>query len=112
MLQVHVRLGILTLQPRLDGLVLLVEVCHVCAKRSSPSGFDLDGDTTTLVHTWDQILDDIHVRQGVDVGGRRGLVDEAQAGQTVGAINVHGAGTANTLSARSERHTTTFQYTV
>lgn len=69
-----------TLQVRLDGLVLLVEVGQI----------------------GDQVLDDIGVRQRVDtrlllgVGG-----NTAQASQSVDSINVHGAATADTLSATS-----------
>ena len=80
-LPVGLALGVL--EPRLDGPVLLVEVAHVR----------------------DEVLDDIHVRQGVDFGclarrvaGSLGL-DIAQAGQGVGAVDVHGTRAADSLAA-------------
>lgn len=67
-------------QPGLDGLVLVVEVGQISH----------------------QVLDHIHVRKRVDLGGLRGvLVNIAQAGQGVGTIDVHGATSANTLTARA-----------
>lgn len=70
--------GGITLQIRLDGLVLLVEVSQV----------------------GDQILDDVGVRQRVDldIRGRFGG-DSAQACQGVLAVDVHGAASTDTLSA-------------
>ena len=71
------------LQPRLDGAVLLVEVAHVRNK----------------------VLDNIHVREGVDFRGLAGRVagslglDVAQTGQGVGAVDVHGARAADALPA-------------
>jgi hypothetical protein len=62
----------------LDGTVLLVELGHI----------------------GDEILDNVGVRQRVDTRlfSRVGW-DAAEAGQRVDAINVHGAATADTLSA-------------
>lgn len=68
----------LGLQPGLDGLVLVVEVGHVRH----------------------QVLDDIHVRKGVDLHGLAGLVDEAQAGEGVTTVDIHGAAATDTLTAR------------
>ena len=71
-------LGLLGLEPRLNARVLVREVGHV----------------------GHQVLDHVHVRQGVElhrVGG--GLVDVGEAGQRVGAVDVHGAGPANALAA-------------
>mmetsp|Transcript_10638 Transcript_10638/g.30389 ORF Transcript_10638/g.30389 Transcript_10638/m.30389 type:complete len:202 (-) Transcript_10638:58-663(-) len=68
------------LQPRFDGAVLLVEVAKV----------------------WDQILDDVHMRQRVDLRCRLGVViDVRQACQRVAAVDVHGAGSTDALAARS-----------
>lgn len=66
----------LPLQPRLDALVLVVEVGHV----------------------HDQVLDDEHVRQRRD---RRGgpVGDLGEAGEAVAAVDVHGAGPADALAA-------------
>ena len=78
----HLVIGIhlrLLLQPRLDRRVLLVEVGHVR----------------------DQILDHEHVRQRTDGGGAVVLGDLGQTRQTVLAIDVHGARSANTLTAGS-----------
>lgn len=66
------------LQVRLDGAVLLVEERHVR----------------------DKVLDNIHVGKRVDarlLGGVRG--NTAQAGQGVDTVDVHGAATADTLTA-------------
>lgn len=66
----------LPLQPRLNALVLIVEVGHV----------------------HDQVLDHEHVRQRRDRrGGLRG--DLRQAGEAVAAVNVHRAGPADSLAA-------------
>jgi len=67
------------LKVRLDLFVLIVEVGHV----------------------WHEILDDIHVREGVNFGrfGSAG-VDSAETGQSVGAVDVHGATAADALAAR------------
>jgi hypothetical protein len=70
--------GVVVLQPGLDGLVLLVELGHV----------------------GDEVLDDIHVREGVDLGVLARLaVDAAQAGERVLPVDVHGAGAADALAA-------------
>jgi len=74
-------LGLLGFQPRLNARVLVREVGHV----------------------GDQVLDHVHVRQGVElhrVG--RGLVDVREASQSVGAVDVHRAGTANAFAAARE----------
>mmetsp|Transcript_3554 Transcript_3554/g.8556 ORF Transcript_3554/g.8556 Transcript_3554/m.8556 type:complete len:255 (+) Transcript_3554:104-868(+) len=72
------RLFLRGLQPRLDAPVLLVKVAHV----------------------GDQVLQDIHVGERVDLGGLgRVLVDVGKAGERVGPLDVHGAGSANTLAA-------------
>lgn len=70
--------GGIALQVRLDGLVLLVEVSQV----------------------GDQILDNVGVRQRVDldIRGRFGG-DSAQACQGVLAVDVHGTASTNALSA-------------
>lgn len=66
------------LQVGLDGLVLLVKVRQVRY----------------------QVLDDVGVRQGVDLDIGRGLGgDSAQAGQGVLAVDVHGTAAADALSA-------------
>lgn len=66
----------LPLQPRLNALVLIVEVSHV----------------------HDQVLDHEHVRQRRD---RRGspVRDLGEAGETVAAVNIHSAGPADSLAA-------------
>lgn len=80
-LSVGLALGVL--EPGFDGTVLLVEVAHV----------------------GNEVLDDVHVREGVDLGGLAGRVagslglDVAQAGQGVGAVDVHGARAADALPA-------------
>jgi len=71
--------AVVPLQPRLDGPVLLVEVVHVRH----------------------QVLDDVHVGQGVDLGGLAQVgVDLADAGESVDTADVHGAGAADALPAR------------
>jgi len=75
--------GCVRLQERLNGLVLLVELSHV--------GYD--------------VLDDEHVRKGVDLDILCTLgVDSLQACERVLTIDVHGAGPANALSARTSDH--------
>lgn len=74
-----VGLGVLRLQPRFDRLVLVVEVGQV----------------------GDQVLDDEHVRQGVDLDRFGGLVDVAEARQRVRTVDVHGAAATDTLTART-----------
>jgi len=64
-------------QPRLDGGVLVVEVAHV----------------------GHQILEHVHVRQGVDLGVFGWLVNVSKACQSVGAVDVHSARAANSLTA-------------
>ena len=71
--------GSLTLQPGLDGSVLLVEVEHVR----------------------DEVLDNVHVRKRVDLGDRGLGVNVSQAREGVGSVNVHGARAANSLTARA-----------
>lgn len=75
--ETYIRCGSVPLQVGLDGLVLLVEVRQV----------------------GHEVLDDVGVRQGVDLHllgvGRY----SAQAGEGVGAVDVHGAGAADALAA-------------
>jgi hypothetical protein len=76
-----VRLGtaVRGLQPRFDGSVLFVKVAHI----------------------GDQILNDVHVRQRVNLGGHLGvIVNVGQAGQGVGTVNVHGTRSTNALATR------------
>ena len=78
----HLVIGIhlrLLLQPRLDRRVLLVEVSHVR----------------------DQILDHEHVGQRTDGHGLVSRSDLGQTSETVLTIDVHGARSANTLTAGS-----------
>ena len=70
---------VLPLQPRLDTLVLVVEVRHI----------------------HHQVLDHEHVRQRRDRRGRRSGLDLREARQPVAAVDVHGAGPADPLAARS-----------
>ena len=70
-------LGLVVLEPGLDGPVLLVEVVHVRH----------------------EILDDVHVGQGVDLGGLPAVVDLGDAGQRVDAADVHGAAAQDALAA-------------
>ena len=72
-------LGGLSLEPRLDGFVVTVEVAEVGHK----------------------VLDHIAVWQGLDVNRLVRWLDVLQAGQPVLAVYVHGAGTADPLSAGS-----------
>ena len=46
-----------------------------------------------------EVLDDVSVRQGVNVALRRILVNTAQAGKRVHTINVHGTASADALTA-------------
>ena len=62
--------------------------------------------------TSNQILDHVHVRKGTDGGDLVVLGDLRQAGQTVLAIDVHGARTADTLTARSTDYDPTTSATV
>jgi len=72
--------GGVSLEPGLDGLVLHVEGSKV----------------------GHQVTNNLHMGQGVDGRGLGvSLVDLAQTGQRVGAIDVHGARAANTLTART-----------
>mmetsp|Transcript_36413 Transcript_36413/g.114130 ORF Transcript_36413/g.114130 Transcript_36413/m.114130 type:complete len:295 (-) Transcript_36413:144-1028(-) len=64
-------------QPRLDGAVLVVEVGEVRH----------------------EVLDDVHVRQRVNLGRLRRPVDVAQAGERVPAVDVHRAAAADALAA-------------
>ena len=74
-------LGVGGLQPRFDGTVLLIKVTHV----------------------GHQILEDKHVRQGIDLGGLAGvfLIDVGQARQGVDSIDVHGTRSTDPFPARS-----------
>jgi len=67
---------VVVLQERLNRLVLLVEVGEI----------------------GDKILDDVHVRQRVDFRRGRGVLgDSAETCERVDSVNVHGAGSADTL---------------
>lgn len=46
-----------------------------------------------------KVLDDVSVRQGVNVALRRILVNTAQTGKRIHTINVHGTASANALAA-------------
>lgn len=73
---------VLALQPRLDRLVLLVEVSQV----------------------GNQVTNDIHVGQGVDLQvAVASLSNLAQASQGVAATNVHGTRTTDTLTAQTSK---------
>ena len=76
-------LGFLGLQPRLNAAVLLVEIAHI----------------------WDQILDHVHVGKRVNLGGLAFvfLVNVGEACKSVDSINVHGARTANSLTAGASK---------
>jgi len=68
------------LQVRLDGLVLFVELGHVRHK----------------------VLHNIHVREGVDPAVlARISLDAAKTSESVDTINVHGARSTDTFSARA-----------
>uniref|UniRef100_J3MPY0 Uncharacterized protein n=1 Tax=Oryza brachyantha TaxID=4533 RepID=J3MPY0_ORYBR len=71
------RRRVLALEPRLDALVLAVEVGHVD----------------------DEVLDDEHVGQRRDRGCRGGGGDLGEAGEAVVAVDVHGAAAADPLAA-------------
>jgi len=71
--------AIFALEPRLDGLVLVVEVCEI----------------------WNKVLDDIRVWQGLDLDRLRIRLDVQQACQTVLSVDVHGTGAADTFTARA-----------
>lgn len=88
--------GVVVLEPRLDGLVLLVE----------------EGEVR------DEVLDNVHcktsaescrtrpekrtVREGVDLAGLGGvLVNAAETGEGVDTVNVHGTRATDTLTARA-----------
>ena len=72
--------GILALEIGLDGSVLLVELGEVGNK----------------------VLDNVCVREGVDLGSTmRFVCDAAEAGKGIDSIDVHGTGAANTLTTRS-----------
>lgn len=69
-----------TLEVGLDGLVLLVKLGEI----------------------GNQVADDKHVGEGVDLFVLGGvLVNAAEAGKGVAAVNVHGARTADTFTARA-----------
>mmetsp|Transcript_21075 Transcript_21075/g.52750 ORF Transcript_21075/g.52750 Transcript_21075/m.52750 type:complete len:244 (+) Transcript_21075:662-1393(+) len=70
-------LDVLALQPGLNRLVLIVEVGEVR----------------------DEVLDDVRVRQGLDLNGLRAWLDVQQASQAILAIDVHRTRTTNALSA-------------
>mmetsp|Transcript_76177 Transcript_76177/g.172236 ORF Transcript_76177/g.172236 Transcript_76177/m.172236 type:complete len:345 (-) Transcript_76177:2-1036(-) len=76
-LRVALLLHVLALQPRLDGLVLVVEVREVRH----------------------EVLDHVGVGQGLDLNRLVTRLDVQQAGQAVLAVDVHGAGAADALPA-------------
>mmetsp|Transcript_103943 Transcript_103943/g.299185 ORF Transcript_103943/g.299185 Transcript_103943/m.299185 type:complete len:253 (-) Transcript_103943:25-783(-) len=76
-LLVALLLHVLALQPRLDGLVLVVEVRQVRH----------------------QVLHHVAVRQGLDLDGFGVGLDVEETGQAVFAVDVHGAGAADALAA-------------
>lgn len=73
------RRGAIGLEVWLNAPVLLVELCQV----------------------GDQVLDNVHVRQGVNVRVRLLAVNAAKARKRVHTINVHGATATDTLTARA-----------
>lgn len=79
MLKTHIRSRRISLQVRLDRLVLLVQLGQI----------------------GHQILNDVGVRQRVDLGFGGVGGDAAQAGQRVDAVDVHGTRAADTLTARA-----------
>mmetsp|Transcript_15215 Transcript_15215/g.41587 ORF Transcript_15215/g.41587 Transcript_15215/m.41587 type:complete len:308 (-) Transcript_15215:66-989(-) len=76
-LRVPLLLDVLALEPRLDGLVLVVEVGEV----------------------GDEVLDDVGVGQRLDLDGRSVRLDVEEAREAVLAVDVHGAGPADALAA-------------
>ena len=55
-----------------------------------------------LGRTWYKIFDDVHMGQGINLGGLRGVgFDSAETGEGVGAVDVHRAASANPLPTRS-----------
>mmetsp|Transcript_103935 Transcript_103935/g.299162 ORF Transcript_103935/g.299162 Transcript_103935/m.299162 type:complete len:253 (-) Transcript_103935:25-783(-) len=78
-LLVALLLHVLALQPRLDGLVLVVEVREVRH----------------------QVLDHVAVRQRLDLDRLRARFNVQEACQAVFAVDVHGAGTADAFAART-----------
>jgi hypothetical protein len=49
----------------------------------------------------DQVLDNSHIRQGIDRRWRAQVGNEPRAGEPVRAIHIHGAGAADALAARA-----------
>jgi len=76
-LLVHVGGPLLLLEPGLDGFVLVVELGEIR----------------------DEVLDDVHVRERVDLAAGRVAVNLAGAGEGVDPVDVHGAGAADSLTA-------------
>jgi hypothetical protein len=75
-------LGMFGLQPRFNGTILFVEISHV----------------------WNQIFNDVHVRKRVDLGSLLGVITNVgETGQGVGTVDVHGAGSTDSLAARSAK---------
>lgn len=71
---------IFSLEPRLNGAILFVEIIHVR----------------------NQILDDVHVGQRINLGRFRSRrINFADTSQSVDTSNVHGAGATDSLSTRS-----------
>ena len=81
-------IGSLLSEPGLDGGVLLVEVGEVWTNGSRGGR-----------HTGDEVSEDEHVRKRTNGGGAVVLLDLGEASETVLAIDIHGARTANTLTA-------------
>lgn len=74
--------GMFGLQPRLDRTILFVEISHV----------------------GNQIFNNVHVRKRVNLDGLLGvIINVGKTGQGVGPVNVHGAGSTDSLAARSAK---------
>jgi len=53
-----------------------------------------------IAHVRDQILENVHVREGIYLGRRLGVVvDVCETGEGVASLDVHGAGSADSFSA-------------
>lgn len=80
LLLTNLDVGVLSLQERLDRLVLSIKVAQV----------------------WHEVLDDVHMWQRVDLGRlARIVVDLGKTRERVGTVDVHGARAANAFAARS-----------
>merc|ERR1740123_2167830 len=72
-------LHVFTLQPRLNGLVLVVEICEV----------------------WNQVLHNIGVWQRLDFNGLRTRLNVKKTSKAIFAIDIHGTRSANSFTART-----------